>query len=898
MEAGGRPARSAASEARRRAPAEPRASAVGSARAIERAAAKHRRGLAANASGHPQAAAEHFRAGLRLLGPEPTSPEAAALAARLLLSLAHAEAEQGRVEQGLELLERAEALEAPEDRGIVISQRALLLFRAGRNQAALPMFDAAVDQLDDYRDPVVLARVLLNRGVSHMTAARLGAARADLARCARLASAQGADLVADKAVNGLGYCELLAGNIPAALDLLSKAEAGYREHGPGNVPIAQVDRARALMAAGLAHEAADGLRAAIEAFREQRLGQDRADAELALAQALAAAGDPEGAAEQARLAERHFRARGNETGAVLARLATARADFARRFDIDDQATAAPVAIPADAATRAAASRLARRTAGLADRLEQLGLARDAALGRLLSARSLLRTAAPPERVAPLLRAAVPRGISVPLETRLSAHLARAELAVARSDGAAAYAELRRGLAHLHAHRAALGSLDLQTGVAALGRELTRTGLRLALASGSAPAVFAWSERSRAQALRIKPVRPPDDPRTADAVAELRHLDQVLRTAELEGRSDPAARQRHAALRRSLLEESWKAGGTGADRGPTPPSLADIATELAGSGGRMISLLQHGGQLLALFVADGGARLVSLGGYGRAAEAAQRLVGDLDARTGRRLPARLQEVIDRSLHRQLDVLETEILAPLGPLLPDDGAPLVLIPTGALSAVPWSMLPRLRHRPLTVAPSAHMWLTAHRASSSGPAGEPDPRPVLASGPRLAHAEAEVAAIARLYPDPWVLTGKDATVEETLRAMDGARTVHLAAHGHHERGNVLFARVDLADGPLMAYDLQRLKKPPQCVILSACEVGRADVRSGDEHLGFTAALLHAGTATVISSGAQVADDSAAGLMTALHTAVAAGTTPALALAGAAGQDRFNPFVCFGAG
>jgi CHAT domain-containing protein len=125
-----------------------------------------------------------------------------------------------------------------------------------------------------------------------------------------------------------------------------------------------------------------------------------------------------------------------------------------------------------------------------------------------------------------------------------------------------------------------------------------------------------------------------------------------------------------------------------------------------------------------------------------------------------------------------------------------------------------------------------------------------------------------------------------------------VHLAAHGHHERGNVLFARVDLADGPLMAYDLQRLKKPPRCVILSACEVGRADVRSGDEHLGFTAALLHAGTATVISSGAQVADDSAASLMTALHTAVAAGTAPALALAGAAGQDRFSPFVCFGAG
>jgi tetratricopeptide (TPR) repeat protein len=891
---------------------------------VERALARHRRGLAANAAGHPNAAAEHFRAGLRILGPEPAPPRASAVAARLLLSLAHAEAEQGRVEHGLDLVGRAQALAADEDRGIVVSQRALLLLRAGRHQEALPLFDRSVELLAGYRDPLVLVRVLLNRGVLHMTGMRLAAARADLARCERIARDCGADLPADKAVNGLGYCELLAGNIPAALDLLARAEAGYREHGPGNVPIAQVDRARALMAAGLAHEAAAGLESAIEAFRAQKLTQDLADAELTLAQALAAAGESARAVDQARRAERHFRARGNQTGATLARLTAARADFALKFDTDPGSDAgsssgtdpavgahgrgavAPSSGSAvvSGAQAAVARRLSRRTAELADQLQQLGLVRDAALARLLSVRALMRAGAPAERIGPLLRAAVPRGITVPLETRLSAHLARAELAVARGDRATAYTELRKGLAELHAHRRALGSLDLQTGVAALGHELTRTGLRLALASGSARAVFAWSERSRAQALRIRPVRPPDDPRTADAVAELRHLDRILRTAELEGRTDPAARQRHAALRRGLLEESWKAGGAETGSGPAPAGLAEVAAELGASGHRMISLLRHGDALLALLVDGGGARLVRLGGYRRAAEAAQRLAGDLDARMARRLPERLQTVIDQSIRRQLAVLTEETLAPLRPpqapvnLLPEDDAPLVLVPTGALSAVPWALLPDLRHRSLTVAPSAEMWLAARRARESAALGEADPSPVLAAGPRLAHAEGEVSAIARLYPDPRVLTGKGATVEATLRAMDGARTVHLAAHGHHERGNVLFARVDLADGPLMAYDLQRLSKPPQCVILSACEVGRADVRSGDEHLGFTAALLHAGTATVISSGAQVSDDAAPLLMTALHRAVAAGTPPALALAGAAGPDQFNPFVCFGAG
>jgi CHAT domain-containing protein len=131
-----------------------------------------------------------------------------------------------------------------------------------------------------------------------------------------------------------------------------------------------------------------------------------------------------------------------------------------------------------------------------------------------------------------------------------------------------------------------------------------------------------------------------------------------------------------------------------------------------------------------------------------------------------------------------------------------------------------------------------------------------------------------------------------------MDGARTVHLAAHGHHERGNVMFARIDLADGPLMAYDLQRLAKPPQRVILSACEVGRADIRSGDEHLGFTAALLYAGTSTVISSGALVPDATAAPMMAALHKSLVAGMAPAAALAGAMESIQTEPFVCFGAG
>jgi CHAT domain-containing protein len=73
---------------------------------------------------------------------------------------------------------------------------------------------------------------------------------------------------------------------------------------------------------------------------------------------------------------------------------------------------------------------------------------------------------------------------------------------------------------------------------------------------------------------------------------------------------------------------------------------------------------------------------------------------------------------------------------------------------------------------------------------------------------------------------------------------------------------------------------------------------VRPGEEPLGFTAALLYIGTATVISSVARVADEAAVGVMTAYHQGLTAGARPAEALAAAVAVEPLSPFVCFGAG
>jgi CHAT domain-containing protein len=238
----------------------------------------------------------------------------------------------------------------------------------------------------------------------------------------------------------------------------------------------------------------------------------------------------------------------------------------------------------------------------------------------------------------------------------------------------------------------------------------------------------------------------------------------------------------------------------------------------------------------------------------------------------------------------------VVAPVRRLLGDAG--LVIVPAGPLACVPWNLVPELRGRPVTVCPSASSWLAAWRRRPASKLVPDRVPPLLVAGPGLTQAAAEVAAIARIYEGTRPLLDESATVSATLLGLDGCPLAHLAAHGHDERENFLFSRLDLADGPLMAYDVQQLAAPPGQVILSACDVGRSVVRPGEELLGFTAALLYIGTATVISSVARVADDAAVGIMTAYHERLSTGARPAMALAEAAAADPFSPFVCFGSG
>jgi CHAT domain-containing protein len=128
---------------------------------------------------------------------------------------------------------------------------------------------------------------------------------------------------------------------------------------------------------------------------------------------------------------------------------------------------------------------------------------------------------------------------------------------------------------------------------------------------------------------------------------------------------------------------------------------------------------------------------------------------------------------------------------------------------------------------------------------------------------------------YPDAVVLTGRRATADAALAALDGAWTAHLAAHGIFRADSPLFSSLLLHDGPLTVYDLGRLGRAPQRLILSSCESAAAAQVAADELLGMMSALVPLGTTSLLASVVPVNDSATGAMMVAFHDRLRAGSS-----------------------
>jgi tetratricopeptide (TPR) repeat protein len=808
--------------------------------------------------------------------------------AEVLATLGNALIHRGQSKRGLAALNAALALVTGPAAGRMLMMRGIDLWILGRHQEALDDLGRALRILRPAADPIWEARALSARALVHLACGSARRAGQDLDRAERLFATTSQDVEIAYTWHNRGLVAFRSGDVPLALSYLDQAQRRYQALGV-RVPDLAIDRCAVLLAAGLARDALQEADTAVRAV-ELTGGQPTKKAELLLtaARAALAAGQPPAALARAQAARRMFAAQGRAWWHAHAVLLHLQARLA---------TGAPTAA------------LLRQAGQVAADLAALG-SPDAPQARLLAGRAALalRQTADAERHLTAAARARSRG---PAFARINGWLAEALRAEAADDPRRLLHACRRGLAVLDQYGLTLGASELRAQATVQGAELAALAQRHALRAGRPRRLLEWSERWRSTALAVPPVRPPDDRALQADLTAVREIASRLEQAR--GSGTPAAalereqRRLEALIRDRVRQarggEAGRPGGArpggarpGAGHPPGAGHRLDTGALLGALGeARLVQIADIEGELHVLVCGAGQVRQVAAGraedaarevafarfglsrlAHGRAAGGPDRALTVLEA-TGRRLEAVLLGRARRHL--------------------GDG-PVIVVPPGRLHAVPWSLLPALRGRPVSVSPSARAWLRARQAPP--PAGT---RVVLVRGPGLGTGELDTLASEYGLT---LLAGVEATAARVLAAIDGARLAHLAAHGTFRADSPLFSALRMHDGPLTGYDFERLHRAPYHLILPACDSGLLAPAGADELLGLISSLLPLGTAGLVASVVPVNDAAAGRLMLALHRQLHAGAGLAAALrdaCGAVGPDPVQTatawsFVSYGAG
>ncbi|MEU4695719.1 CHAT domain-containing protein [Nonomuraea dietziae] len=794
--------------------------------------------LACRELGDLETAESHLRRAIA------TSGAPAERLAQARLSLVSVRTQRGHPLQALRVAAMAWAYLSPLDRAKLDTQRAVALAHLGRHQEAVASCDRALAVLaeapgtiDDQR---FRAGGLLNRGLVHAYQGRWTQATRDIASCLELSQRAGLAHLARLAAANLPFLAVRQGDIPAAFAHYRACEDtlfGY----PERLATMRADFAGALLAAHLPGEARAMLSLAVPELEAAGAQVALAEARLRLAQVELVTGDARQALAVARRAEAELTAQG----------------------CDSWRLAAEVVLRARLALEPPSRELLERLLACAHDLASSSFAAEAAAVRLAAA-ELALTLGDTETATAQLSLLDPEA-AARRPAREARHLAPLLDAPALS--------LRHLIPLASAQQAAYlgGEPDPCDGVPSPVR--WHAAALLAGLRGDSAAAFAAVHRGLREvgsdAGRF------DDPSLRAHMARAGHrlasfgLGLAIDTREPESVFAWA--------------ERWRAVAGGR---PDAPGMTAVRSALAGAA--LVEFVCHDDALLVLVITATGITLRRVADTATVSEAVVRLrYGLRRASLGDAAPGGGHGGPDPVL-AEATILQRLLLEEVAEEI--DGRALVIVPAGPLHTLPWSVLPCLHARPVSVVPSAAAWLAARERARRA-----QPLVIAAAGPGLRHAATEVERVLAAHRRTELVRGRLADVADALGRAD---VLHLAAHGTFHSRSPLLSSIELEDGPLMAYDLLTHDCPPRLVVLSACDSGMARVPAEGAPLGLAGTFLARGAACVVAGLIPVPDDEALALMTLFHNLIAAGEPPAAALATASSKTRVPGFACFGAG
>ena len=348
----------------------------------------------------------------------------------------------------------------------------------------------------------------------------------------------------------------------------------------------------------------------------------------------------------------------------------------------------------------------------------------------------------------------------------------------------------RGLELIDRTQQAVGSLDLQVSAAMRGSGLITTGLSSAVRSGRHDVIFDWAERARLRHSRssrcaLRPTR------------SWRLISPSCGSCAPPSRTETGSR--HPEPRCCGIGRASANGRTRVPEQRTPEPRSATCGRASASDDVLLSYIFDGMRLaVARRIPDAGrVRRAGLEGCQIGSQrppCRPRRVGQGDDRTdGSRRAGRARRSTDRVVDR--------------PGCPDQAIPeqptagSCSPPRACLSGMPWMMLPGLRARVLTVAPSASRWMRDrgqgwdHRRK----------RRASSAGPRVERGDEEVEAAASAWSAPTILRGaarrRWRTSSTSASSVD---VLHVAPMGGTPSDNPLFSGLELADGSLFGYDI----------------------------------------------------------------------------------------------